>query len=92
MKVFSNSKKPLNLGKWYKRKIIIMEKIYFNSLKGKKTKYGVRVFGKVDDVIAEIMKHEKHGWINLELKERREPDKHNCTHYLIVSSFEKEYL
>ena len=35
-----------------------MEKVYFNSLKGKKTKYGIRIVGKVDDVIAEIMKHE----------------------------------
>ena len=67
-----------------------MEKCYFNSLKGKKTKYGVRIFGKVDDVIAEIMTHEKRGWINLELKERREPDKNNCSHYLIVDEFTKE--
>ena len=67
-----------------------MEKTYFNSLRGKKTKYGIRIFGKVDDVIAEIMKHEKHGWINLEIKERREPDAKNCTHYLTVDEFVKE--
>jgi hypothetical protein len=69
-----------------------MEKTYFNSLKGKKTKYGIRIFGPVDEVINEIMRHEKRGWINLELLERREPDKNNCTHYLKVDNFEKDSL
>jgi hypothetical protein len=67
-----------------------MEKTYFNSLKGKKTKFGVRIFGKTEEVINEIMKHEKRGWINLELKERKEPDNQNCTHYLIVDEFTKD--
>lgn len=69
-----------------------MDKVYFNSLKGKKTKYGVRIFGKVDDVINEIMKYEKHRWINLELKERKEPDKNNCTHYFTVNIYEKDEI
>ena len=66
-----------------------MEKTYFNSLKGKRTKYGVRIFGKTDEVINEIMKYEARGWINLELKERKEPDQYHCTHFLTVDTFVK---
>ena len=56
------------------------------------SKFGVRIFGKTDDVINEIMKYEKHGWIDLELKERREPDKNNMTHYLTVNVYEIEKI
>jgi len=50
--------------------------------------YGVRIFGKVDDVVQEILKHENNGWINLEILEKRKAHDWN-THYLIVDQFAK---
>lgn len=66
-----------------------MGAIYFNSLNGKRSKYGVRISGKAEDVIAEIRKHSNaKGYINLELKERREEGKYGQTHYVVVDTYE----
>jgi len=62
--------------------------IYFNSLKGKRSKYGVRISGKAEDVINEIRQHmNAKGYINLELKERQSEGKFGQTHYLIVDTY-----
>lgn len=65
--------------------------VYFNSLTGKRSKYGIRISGKADDVIAEILKHANaKGYINLEVKELREEGKYGKTHYLIVDTYQRD--
>jgi hypothetical protein len=65
------------------------ETIYFNSLRGKKANYGIKLSGKATDLIAEIQKHtNSKGFINLELKERKQPDNYGNTHYAVVDTYE----
>jgi hypothetical protein len=65
--------------------------IYFNSLNGKRSKYGIRISGKAEDVIAEIRKHANaKGYINLEVKEMREEGKYGKTHYLVVDTYQRD--
>jgi hypothetical protein len=68
------------------------ENIYFNSLRGKKSKYGVKITGKVEDVIKELYKNQNEkGYINLELLERREADQYGNTHYVQVDKWEPQH-
>jgi hypothetical protein len=63
--------------------------IYFNSLSGKRGKYGIRISGNADKVIEEIRKHTNaKGYINLEVKERREEGKYGQTHYVVVDTYQ----
>lgn len=65
------------------------ETIYFNSLRGKQGNYGLKVTGKVEDIIAELQKHaNSKGYINLEIKQRKEADKFGYTHYAVVDTWE----
>lgn len=65
--------------------------LYFNSLNGKRSRYGIRISGKADDVIAEIRKHANaKGYINLELKELRQEGKYGKTHYLVVDTYQRD--
>jgi hypothetical protein len=67
------------------------EAIYFNSLTGKRSKYGIRISGKAEDVIDEIRKHANaKGYINLELKELRQEGKYGKTHYLVVDTYQRD--
>lgn len=65
--------------------------IYINGAYCKKKNYGIGISGKASDLIAEIQKHtNSKGYIRLELKERKEPDKNGNTHYLIVDTYEPQ--
>lgn len=67
------------------------ETIYLNSLRGKKSNYGIKLSGKAADVIAEIQKHTNaKGFINLELKERKQADNYGNTHYAILDTYEQK--
>lgn len=62
--------------------------IYFNSIRGKSGKYGIKLTGKAQDIIEEIQKHTNaKGYINLELKERRSEGKYGETHYVVVDTY-----
>jgi nicotinate-nucleotide pyrophosphorylase len=65
------------------------EVIYFNGLRGKQGNYGIKLSGKADEIIEEIRKHQNSkGYINLEVKQRKEADKYGNTHYVVVDTFE----
>lgn len=65
------------------------ETIYLNSLRGKRSNYGIKLSGKASDIIAEIQKHtNSKGFINIELKERKQPDNYGNTHYAVVDTWE----
>lgn len=65
--------------------------IYFNSLSGKKSKFGIKLSGKADKVIEEIKLHtNEKGYINLELFERRTEGKYGETHSLKVDKWERD--
>jgi hypothetical protein len=65
--------------------------IYLNGIYCKKKTYGIGISGKASDIIAEIQKHtNSKGYVRLELKERKEPDKNGNTHYLIVDTYEPQ--
>lgn len=62
---------------------------YLNSLNGKQGKYGIKISGKAEDVIAEIKKYANDkGYINLEIKERKEPGRYGHTHYVVLDTWE----
>lgn len=64
------------------------DQIYINSLTGKRSKYGIRISGKAEEVIAEIRKHSNDkGYINLEVKEMRQEGKNGKTHYVILDTY-----
>lgn len=64
------------------------EKIYFNSLFCKKSKYGIKLTGKAEDVIKAIQQHaNEKGYINLELLEYKEPKQNGITHYITVDTW-----
>ena len=63
--------------------------IYFNGFSAKKSKYGIKLSGKVDRIIEELNKHKNDkGYINLELTERREVGKYGETHSVKVDTWE----
>jgi hypothetical protein len=65
-------------------------KIYFKGFgKIKKSNYGIKIQGSAEKLIAAIneCKNEK-GYINLELKERREADQYGNTHYIEVDTWQ----
>lgn len=63
--------------------------IYINSIKAKRSKYGVKLTGKAEDIIKEIQEHtNSKGYINLELKERRTEGKYGETHSVTVDTWE----
>lgn len=65
------------------------EKIYFNGAFLKQSKFGIKLSGKADDIIAEIEKHKKaNGTIRLEILARQSPDKNGNTHYMVVDTWE----
>ena len=61
---------------------------YFNSLKSKKSNFWIKLSGRITDVIAELEQHQKNGWINIELKERKEPGKYGETHLFTIDDYE----
>jgi hypothetical protein len=63
--------------------------VYINGLFLKKTKFGIKMQGKADDVIEQILENKKeNGYFKFEIKERKEPDKNGNTHYVVLDTFE----
>jgi hypothetical protein len=63
--------------------------IYFNGLNAKKSKYGIKLSGKVEKIIEELNKHvNSKGYINLDITERKEADKYGNTHSVKVDTWE----
>lgn len=65
-------------------------KIYFKGFgKIKKSNYGIKIQGSAEKLIVAIneCKNEK-GYVNLELKERREADQYGNTHYIEVDTWQ----
>lgn len=66
------------------------EKIYINGMYCKKSQYGIKITGKADKIIEQIQANtNEKGYINLELKERRQPDENGNTHYVQVDTYER---
>lgn len=64
------------------------EKIYFNSIFCKETRFGIRLSGKVDEIIKQLGDNtNEKGYINLEIKKRREPSDKGLTHYIEVDTY-----
>jgi hypothetical protein len=63
---------------------------YFNGFnKVKKGQYSIKISGNTDKLIEEINKHRNSkGYINLELKERKEPDQYGNTHFIVLDTWE----
>lgn len=65
------------------------ETIYFNGFSAKRSKYGIKISGKVEKIIEELQKHvNSKGYINLDITERREADKYGNTHSVKVDTWE----
>jgi len=65
------------------------ETIYFNGFSAKKSKYGIKLSGKVEKIIEELQKHvNSKGYINLDVTERREADKYGNTHTVKVDTWQ----
>lgn len=67
------------------------DQVYINSLTGKRSKYGIRISGKAEEVIAEIRKYANaKGYINMEVKEMRQEGKYGKTHYVILDTYQRD--
>ena len=63
--------------------------IYINSIKAKRSKYGVKLTGKAEDIIKDIQANtNSKGYINWELKERRTAGKYGETHSVTVDTWQ----
>ena len=62
---------------------------YINSIRGKQSNYGIKLSAKAADLIAEIQKNtNSKGYINIEIKERKQPDNYGNTHYAVLDTYE----
>ena len=67
------------------------EKIYIKTVKAKESQYGVKLAFNAEELIAQIKEHKNDkGYINLELKKRKDADKFGNTHYLEVDTYKPE--
>ena len=67
------------------------EKIYIKTVKAKESQYGIKLSFKADELIKQIQENtNEKGYINLELKKRKDVDKYGNSHYLEVDTFKKE--
>lgn len=61
---------------------------YFNGFsKLKKGNYGIKMSANADKLIQMIKENAVNGWINLELKERKEVDKYGNTHTMVIDDW-----
>lgn len=66
------------------------EKIYIK-LKAKQSKYGIKLSGKAEDVIAQIKEHTNaKGYFNWEINQRKEVGKYGDTHAVTVDTWQPE--
>jgi hypothetical protein len=64
------------------------DKIYFNSLRGKKGQYSIKVSVNVEKFIEELKANQNEkGYVNLELKERKEADKFGNNVYAVLDTW-----
>lgn len=70
-----------------------MEKIYCGNGRAGETKFGkmLKLSFREED-IKKLHDNLKDGWVNVDVKKRREPSKGGMTHYLEVNTFKKEAL
>ncbi len=62
--------------------------IYFNSLRGRKTQFGTKLSINVEKFIEELKANQNEkGYVNIELKERREADKYGNTTYAVLDTW-----
>ena len=61
---------------------------YINSIKITKSKFGLKLKGKLETIIEELKKTQKNGWINFEIKERKDIGKFGETHTVTLDEFE----
>jgi len=67
------------------------EKIYIKTAKAKESQYGIKLSFKSEELIQQIKDNtNEKGYINLELKKRKDADKYGNTHYLEVDTYKKE--
>jgi len=67
------------------------EKIYIKTVKAKESQYGIKLSFKADELIKQIQENtNEKGYINLELKKRKDADKHGNTHYVEVDTYGKK--
>lgn len=63
---------------------------YINSVSIKETKFGLKVSAPINELIAELQEIASNGWVNLEIKKRKEPSKKGATHYMQVDEWKPE--
>jgi len=67
------------------------EKIYIKTVKAKESQYGIKLSFKADELIKQIQENtNEKGYINLELKKRKDADKYGNTHYAEVDTYGKK--
>jgi len=67
------------------------EKIYIKTVKAKESQYGIKLSFKADELIEQIQENtNEKGYINLELKKRKDADKYGNTHYVEVDTYGKK--
>lgn len=61
---------------------------YINSIKVKQGKFGLKVSGKVEDIIAELKANQNDkGYINLDFNPRKQPGKYGESHNVTVDEW-----
>lgn len=67
------------------------EKRYIKGINYKQGKYSGKMSVHVDTLIKELqeLKNEK-GYVNMELKERKDADRYNNTHYIVLDTWKPD--
>jgi hypothetical protein len=68
------------------------EKVYLNGLiiKAKLNQFGeeeLKVSVKVEDLVKELNQHQERGWVNLEIRKKKQPSEKGVSHYTVLDTW-----
>jgi hypothetical protein len=68
------------------------DKVYLNGLiiKGRSNQFGeeeLKVSVKVEDLMKELQQHQERGWVNLEIRKKKQPSDKGVSHYTVLDTW-----
>jgi hypothetical protein len=71
------------------------DKVYLNGLiiKGRENQFGeeeLKVSVKVEDLVKELQQHQERGWVNLEIRKKKQPSDKGVSHYTVLDTWKPD--
>jgi hypothetical protein len=68
------------------------DKVYLNGLiiKGRSNQFGeeeLKVSVKVEDLVKELQQHQERGWVNLEIRKKKQASDKGVSHYTVLDTW-----